>query len=128
MARVIRIGKFDVIVKDGKPTNLFWRFLEQVGTVVTSFADLDGNANDISDGDVNRFRELADLVVTRDGDGRIATVAQNGKTTTITRDSDNRIEEIEEVVDANPTQVTTQTINRDGNDRLGSIDVEVQGF
>lgn len=129
MAKVVRIGIADRLVEtSGTPTNVFWRFLEQVRTVVTSFADLDGNANDISEGDVNRFREIASITVTRDGGGNIATIATNGKTTTISRDVEDKIETLVEVVDAEPTKVTTQTIVRDVQERTERIEVSVVGF
>lgn len=129
MAKVIRIGIQDVIVTPtGKPTNIFWRALEQVFTVVTAFSDLDGTTNDISQGDVNRFRELADIVISRDIDGNVSEVAKNGKTTTITRDVNKAIETVVEVVDATPTMITTQTIVRDINNRAERVNVNTVGF
>ncbi len=129
MARVVYLSsKEQVTDREGRPTNVFWRWIQQVGTVVTAFADLDGNANDISEGDVNRFKEIADLVVTRDGSGFISTVAKNGKTTTVTRDGSNMVTQVQEVIDSEPSKVTTQTIIRDGSDFLEQIDVEVLGF
>ncbi len=129
MARVVYLSsKEQVTDREGRPSNVFWRWIQQVGTVVTAFADLDGNANDISEGDVNRFKEIADLVVTRDGSGFISTVAKNGKTTTVTRDGSNMVTQVQEVIDSEPSKVTTQTIIRDGSDFLEQIDVEVLGF
>lgn len=129
MAEVVHISASQRIVdKKGLPTNPFYRFLVQIRTVVTSFSDLDGTANDISEGDVNRFREIADLAVTRDGNGFVSTVAQNGKTKTISRDGNNLITQVVEVVDAEPTKVTTQVITRDAQDFLEGIDVSVLGF
>ena len=129
MTRVVRVGAADRLVEEnGQPTNLFWRFLVQVGTIVTSFADLDGNANDIGEGDVNRFREIADLVVTRDGNGNIETIAQNGRTTTVVRDVEEKIETLTEIVDDEPSKITTKAVVRDGNKRVEAINVTILGF
>ncbi len=74
---------------------------------------------------VNQSEMIMTLLASKE---RIESINQNGKTTTVTRDIDDRIEVLEEVVDAEPTKITRQEIVRDINDRVDRIDVDVQGY